>query len=236
MGGGGSIANMLTTVRMNSALLRKRRFFKRKRSFFDLETPSRSLPNFHPNTAPISEREKARVRKKMQQEKRWRNAIIIATISTAMVFLIAVAWKISTKTYKGILTSTKTNNPVYQFERKKARFYFYLEDGDHWLRQRKYYNACFQYRKALLLFPKNQEVKLRLAAAQTYHCRAGNQYCADAIGLLDELQKKDSENPVLYRLSHHINLAHGDTTQAKTDLEIRALLMLKVDISSIDVS
>lgn len=66
---------------------------------------------------------------------------------------------------------------------------FYIGDGDKWLQKRNYYNAVFQYKKAVALYPSDFEANYRLAIGYGYQCQYDFENCKTGMQLIQKLEK-----------------------------------------------
>lgn len=75
-----------------------------------------------------------------------------------------------------------------------------INNGDQWLKKRKWHNAIFQYKKALEIFPTEYDINFRLASAYAYRCESKFENCFEAKELLNKLLSRDPENSKLLKL------------------------------------
>ncbi len=56
-------------------------------------------------------------------------------------------------------------------------FSFLIDDGDAWIKKRRWNNAIYRYEQAVRLFPHSYEANYRLALAYRYSCEFKNKDC-----------------------------------------------------------
>ena len=63
------------------------------------------------------------------------------------------------------------------FKNNINQFNYLIESGDVWLKKEKYYNAIFQYKLALKIFPENKIAIEKLTNTYSFRCLAENIDC-----------------------------------------------------------
>lgn len=76
----------------------------------------------------------------------------------------------------------------------QEKYLFFIDDGDKWLQKRNYYNAVFQYKKALQLYPSDFDANYRLALGYSYRCQYDFEDCGTGKELIDKLEKQFPNN------------------------------------------
>lgn len=64
-----------------------------------------------------------------------------------------------------------------------------ISSGDEWLEKGKYYNAIFQYKLALEVFPKDSIATFRLIDATDLNCKVHNKNCGESDAFMDQYLK-----------------------------------------------
>ena len=195
MAGGGSIQGMITSLSNNKKLLRRNRLFRPENSFLNLKKEYLKAAEGKINIKKATKKELAEIRRKVLEQRRKEDYITAGLFAASLMFI-------------GLLISIIIkdmiifNNETQQIELKN-RTDQYLEliaDGDQSLAKRKWYNAIYQYKKALEVFPKEYDINYRLASAYCYRCEIEFKDCTEAKEQLNKLLKEYPEKPDLLRL------------------------------------
>ena len=201
---GGSVQAMLTILRNNKLLLRKKNIFKRERTFLSIKQEYiRAIPGpYHFKHATREElkriREKVLKNRKKDALKEW------TWTGTVVLFLVifSIYLSISIGSYL-FPTPTLEINPYDQIriqEENQERFTFFVQSGDEWMQNLQYGNAVFQYQNALELYPNRSEIKLKLAEAMTYQCYYDGRDCEKAKAYIHTLQLTIEDSELLDEL------------------------------------
>ncbi len=199
MAGGGSIAAMITILRNNKLLLRKKSMFKKERSF--LNTKEKFYTNAETKifTKKATPHQLKEVRNKLNKHRKaeYRKLFLAFGIVT-ICMAVFVSW--SAYSESDILD--------YPYQNKEQRaglnpldtYQFFIEDGDRWLKEEHWHNAIFQYQEALKLFPNEYDANYRLTLAYSYQCAAQKQHCEDGIKLMHQLSIQNPKKKELMEL------------------------------------
>jgi len=227
-GGSGSILDMIVRLRENNKLLGKKSFFKK--SFREKrEELFRAAQKGKIKFRDATKEELAAVREKVLADRRKRSRKMAVVYSMITIAFIVLAIPI-TGFYLGpmplnellvdrtYLTGLETKN--------KARYDFFIQDAESWLRKNQYHNALFQYKKALELYPQSMEARQGLAIVYTFLCQKHHNNCPLAKFNIDWLIEQEPTNPNYFQLRAVYNQSSGDSIEAELDV-IRAQMMLK---------
>jgi len=199
MGGEGSIQSMITMLRNNRQLLRKKSIFKRDRTFLNTKKEYYKAAQGYIDLKKASKEELLVIRKKIIKQRRLENVIAWSIVLAIMIPIIGF----------GIYASTKINHENKEkiediketyLEDNINEFYYLIEEGDKWIEKKNWNNAIYRYTQAVELFPDDFEANYRLALAYSYDCRYNNKYCEDGAKLTDRLQEFYPENLDLQKL------------------------------------
>lgn len=193
LGGGGSIQGMITSLRNNKNLLRKGNRFNRD-DFF-LRTNKNDLTA---NLGKIKDKEASpevlkAIRLKAKKSSKQHKAI---SVLLSVAFMILAAWSFYSF-YKAWNAPPPGISQEEILAKKQKDYYYYIEDGDKWFGQRKWHNAAFQYRKAMLLFPQDYDANYRLALAYKASCKFDFEDCDKAEKVLQKLERASSKSEIL---------------------------------------
>lgn len=194
MPGAGSMDHMVKTIINNAKLLRRKGMFKKERSFLqskkeDFSTPSGGIP-----TEAISEEKLTTIRTKMIAARKMRNLRLGIFLTFALPLLLFAGYYSFKNFSFGFdrLENTGPNQVNIAAQKVAAsgdKYLYYLEDGDLWLQKKSYYNAIFQYKKAIELFPSEFAGQYRLAVAYSYQCQYDFEGCEEGMKIVKKLEK-----------------------------------------------
>jgi len=86
-----------------------------------------------------------------------------------------------------------------------SKYLFYIQEGDQWFDQGNFYNAIFQYKKSLALFPNRLEAHYRLCLGYSYGCRYDEKGCEEGKQALEEALALFPDNEDLLQLRRFYN-------------------------------
>ena len=196
MGGGGSIAGMIISLRNNSKLLRKHSMFKKESSFLSFGEEHLKTTKGKINTKKATSNELKKIREVILKNKRTniRNFIIVFIVVIPIIFLFVKFTTESVESGKFNPYAMQTDNWEAKEIKKRKSYLFYITDGDKYIKEKHWKNAIFQYNKALNLFPSQNEAKYRLALAYSYSCTNDNLNCKKGLQLTTTFLKDYPEN------------------------------------------
>jgi tetratricopeptide (TPR) repeat protein len=190
--GGGSIQNMINTLRNNKNLLRKKSMFKKERSFLQIKKEYLKVTKGKIELKNTTKEELALIRQRVLNQRQKERGISLLIAVCVLGFF----------TYLAIAIFKSTPNPSIRIEiQKQNNFLFFITDGDNWFEKEKWHNAVFQYQKALEIYPNDFDASYRLALAYVYHCKFENKDCNRGKILLMRLLKVKPENSALIELN-----------------------------------
>lgn len=183
MGGEGSIQSMITILRNNKNMLRRKSVFRRETGFARLRTEYRNYTKGRIDSEPITEKELSEIREKIKKQNR-RHNLRLASLSI-IFFSLVIGFTI--KIYNNFNDyQIEVGNKVTKNDTKK--YLFYLEDGDQWLEKGQFHNAIFQYLLAKEIYPTEYNVNYRLVLAYGGKCRYEQYGCAEGLRILENLK------------------------------------------------
>jgi len=187
MGGGGSIQGMNNSLNNNKKLLRKKSLFKKERSFLNLKRAYFKAAEGEINVRNATKEQLAAIRKKVLNQRRRENRILTAIASSV---ILLTSFLLYPHISAAVKNPPSTNNAEQVHSAQDTEdFNFYISEGDKYLKQSKWHNAVFQYKKAVELFPSEYDGMYRLAYAQVYRCRNTGVNCISGRELVDKLLK-----------------------------------------------
>jgi len=198
MGGEGSIQSMITILRNNKSLLRKKSIFRRETGFARLREEYRYYTEGRIDSKPISEKELSKIRDKIKKQNR-RHNFRLALLATSF-FIVAIGFTI--KIYNNLNDyQTVIDNKVSKNNTKK--YLFYLADGDKFLEKGEFHNAIFQYLLAKEIYPAEYNVNYRLVLAYGGKCRYEQSGCIEGSKILENLKLQFTEKKELEKLDDY---------------------------------
>ena len=184
LGGFGSINHMIVTLRNNKRLLPNRRSYFKPNSYQVTKTEYNKAAGatFNIKKATPTQLQKIRASIIQKRKREARNFAIIICVAIPLIGfgLYMTFQNVSFGFPKTEESVTKTNN--------EEQYMFYIKDGDNWLSKRNYFNAVFQFKKALQLFPSDFEANYRLALAYSYRCQYDFEDCRTGMQLTRKLE------------------------------------------------
>ncbi|MCW5520960.1 hypothetical protein J1N09_14010 [Aureitalea sp. L0-47] len=182
----GSFPGMMSVIRNNARLLRKKKLFKKSRSMFDNKPLDFGGKGAIPNEGvdPIVLR---RIRERTIRERGRRRLKFAAFLIVALPVIFYLGYKTFHNFSFGLPALTVKENSARDLSKE---FIFYINDGDAWLKKWHYHNALFQYNKALELYPGDYDARYRIAIAYSYQCQYEFTGCEKGKTLVEELKRE----------------------------------------------
>lgn len=195
MGGGGSIQGMITSLKNNRKLLRKKRLFRPEKTFLRIKKEYIKSAEGELNLKNATGRQLRDIRVKVLKRRKKNEFVrIVIFISFISVFsLIAYDYIKSSKALNEL-------NEKRELKLKSDQYYSLIAEGDEWLKTRKWHNAIFQYKKALVIFPNDYSIHYRLANAYCLRCEDEFKDSNKAKKLLDKLMNQFPDKLELLKL------------------------------------
>lgn len=177
MGGGGSIAGMIASLKANKALLGTRRsYFDAKKDY--LRAVKGMKITYKEATKEELNAVKVKIRNQQKAEKR--RVLIVLSIVVPIVFF--GIYKMLDSVDKGIVKER-----IIEKDLLVEKYHFHINDGDKMIKLKKWNNAIFQYTRALEIFPNELDAQYRLSLAYVYKCQYENEGCVWADSLVSRL-------------------------------------------------
>lgn len=185
VGGGGSIQAMQNSLRNNKALLRRKKLFEKTDSFLgrDKDELKSSYGKFSGKQATPSQIKNIRRKVLEDNKKQERIKIQLWSFVCVVVVLLLVHQYYFTDKQDQVNYVALTHNA----EKLETDYLFYVTDGDKWFKKKNWYNAIYQYKKSLEIYPDNYDAKLKLLKAYTYSCKYKSQNCDTGKLLLEDM-------------------------------------------------
>lgn len=197
MGGEGSMAYMIASLRNNKRLLRRKRLFEKERTFLNIKKEYYKASQGKVDLKKATPKELKKIRDKVLANRRSENR----TQFTVLCFLILIIGFGAFKFFKAEKNKFKTyNNDSERVEsaEKIEKYMFFIADGDKWIQKKHWNNAVFQYREALSVFPNEYDANYRLSLAYSYLCQNKNVNCKEGKKLISKLKKQfPNKNEIL---------------------------------------
>lgn len=199
MGGEGSMANMIASLRFNKNQLRRKRLFKKERSFLNLKKEYFKAANGEKNLRNATPSELRKIREKVLAHRKYENRIQFV-VAFVFIFVIGI---LTFKYYRYYKKESQEYNRAIesvQFEKKLKKYLFFISDGDKWIGENHWNNAIFQYKEAIKVFPAEFDANYRLAVAYSYTCKYEHTHCEEGIILTAKLKKQFPDKPKILEL------------------------------------
>ncbi|MDY7395054.1 hypothetical protein UMM65_07360 [Aureibaculum sp. 2210JD6-5] len=199
MGGEGSMQSMITILRNNRNLLRKKSIFKRERTFISTRKEYYKAAKGKIDIKNASKQDLKILRERIiKQRKRENIRAWVVTFSILLPIIVFILYS-SNETRKDKTKSIENQKEMYLNEHFNEYSYF-LEEGDKWIEKRHWNNAIYRYQQAVKLFPNEFEANYRLALAYSYNCKFEKKDCETGKKLTHRLLKNYSEDKGLQEL------------------------------------
>jgi len=193
MGGEGSMANMIASLRYNKNQLRRKRLFKKERSFLNLKKEYFKAANGEKNLRNATPAELRKIREKVLAHRKHENRILFVVVFV-FIFIIGILTFRYYNYYKKESQEYTWAIENVQFEKKLEKYLFFISDGDKWIEEKHWNNAIFQYKEALKVFPAEFDANYRLALAYSYKCKNENKNCEEGKILISKIKKQFPDN------------------------------------------
>ncbi|NER14739.1 hypothetical protein GWK08_14880 [Leptobacterium flavescens] len=199
---GGSAQGMVTSIRDNKKLLRRKSMFKKERSFLNTNKDSIKVDRGQVNEKKASSKLLKRIREKVLRERKiekYNTLLILLLFSPLFIFLIYTSFGSNDKD----LAYAEYQEKI-KFDKNYDKYLFFISDGDKWYEERHWNNAVFQYKKALQLFPNEFNASYRLLQAYNSKCQNKSKDCHKGLEIAERLSKEFPENTELLKLEYSL--------------------------------
>ena len=189
MFGGGSIQGMRNSLSNNKKLLRSKKYFQKERSFLNVKAEYLKAAEGKHKGQHISKEElliiKQEIRTKISKERRREALILVASL---LVMLGLVAFFVVQLIRQDQLVVTHQEELMQQ--EKESAYLHLVEKGDDWLKQSKWYNSRFNYKKNQKIYPHAYAIHYRILNSYVLECETDVNHCYQAKQLMDEMLLK----------------------------------------------
>ncbi len=189
---GGSVAQMIQSIRNNNALLQKKTAFIQLKKYEERKL-NYKLKFVDKKISPFElERIKTQIRKDFLAERK-RNNIIVVTVLVSV--FVVLGWSVN---YMFFTPSPKVVVIDVEAEKESSKqFYFYINDGYRRLKNNEFHNAIYQFELATKARPDDFKANLGLTLALIKKCAITKEDCDKAnnqqILLLTQFPEKQQE-------------------------------------------
>ena len=216
MGSGGSISQMIQTIRFNKTLLSNRRAFGELKEHINRRIEKKAgltIPEIDPE---LLKEIKQQIKVDLAQERKRNNTIIIGLILSGILLMLWLVFSIYTDP---IMVNKYSNN----YEKEKAYrelvendelFKYYISDGNRWLEKNEYHNALFQFELAVKIKPENYSANLGMCKSLLKQCVLENVDCEKSDRVILRFISKFDKNMSLRSDFSEFALSIGDTMTA----------------------
>lgn len=186
MAGEGFARHGSTSLNENMKLLKRKRIFEKERSFLNLKNQIFMKNSDHIRSPQLSETERMHYQNKTKHSfaKDQRVTGMIAIVGVVVIIIITLNLYVKTGQRE---ISIKQYNQELKIKEKVNSYEYYIKSGDQWYQEKKYYNAAFQYRLALEVFPNDVIAREKLIRAYDANCFYDNRNCGKSEALLQSV-------------------------------------------------
>ena len=172
---GGSVAQMIQTIKYNNSLLRKESAFTQLKKYEERKL-NYKLKFVDKKISPFElERIKTQIRKDFLAERK-RNNIIIVTVLVSV--FVVLGWSVNylffTSTPKVVTIDVEAEQEL------NKKFHFYINDGYSRLKKNEFHNAIYQFELATKTRPNDFKANLGLTLALLKKCAITKEDCDKA--------------------------------------------------------
>lgn len=193
-GGFGSIDNMIVTLRNNRNLLPTKRSYFKNKDYGTIKKEYYKAAGGSFNVKKASPEQLLFLRNKIIKTRK-KEALRFTFLLFIGLPLIALGLYFTFHNFSFGFSNSEAQITKVNIEKSNEEMYlFYIDDGDKWLSKRNYYNAVFQYKKALQLFPNDFDANYRLALAYSYRCQYDFEDCGIGMQLTNKLEEQFPSN------------------------------------------
>jgi len=210
---GGHIAGMVISLRNNLKLRKRASVFDKDKSFSETTTTHDALHKTL-EIKHLSEGEKAYFRNKTITENKKENRIRWIIVAFMAMFVIAGSYFIVEA-----VGSKQARRAELQLQSDRQNHDLYVRRSLNFAVDKKWPEAIYELKQALLLFPDNYDTKMLLANTYTSACADGS-YCSKGIKYLTYLIAEYPGNHKLYEMRSAMYFSLGETDNALEDLEM----------------
>lgn len=208
LGGFGSIQAMITSLKNNANLLRKKNIYHKGHEKYEglVQSVKRGERKFVFKKASASLLREIRERAQRENKRKLR---LMVGVFTAIAILFT--WLIVAN-----LSTPAAANPAHpqvqaKLKEKKSKYDFLIADAKQWMKKEKTHNAIFQYSKALELFPNDITASYGLASAYIMDCEMNGLNCKEADELINSMRNLDIKPARLSELRKKFELAQSES-------------------------
>lgn len=172
---GGSVLQMIQTIKYNNSLLRKESAFTQLKKYEERKL-NYKLKFVDKKISPFElERIKEQIRKDFLSERK-RNNIIIVTVLVSV--FVVLGWSVNylffTPTPKVVTIDIEAEQEL------NKKFHFYINDGYSRLKKNEFHNAIYQFELATKTRPNDFKANLGLTLALLKKCTITKEDCDKA--------------------------------------------------------
>lgn len=210
LGGGWSSKGMITTLSNNRKLLRRKRIFKKEKSFLNIRSEYYKRTSGRVITKEASKEILEEIKKDYIKHRKAELAITILAVLTTICIFGYIFKNILDKEQK-----IEQNNLLIRKELNSKKYLKYIDEGDKWFIEKQWFNAIFKYKEALVLYPKDFEINYRLLQAYSYRCQYDLKDCFGAKALLEKLLKEFPEKNELHKFKNILDIEFSSSSNNK---------------------
>lgn len=188
MAGEGFSKHASTSLRDNRNLRRKKSMFKKERTFLnqkssEIKTNVDEIVTKKPSKYQLSKIKEAIIDDRRKQ--------MITSLWVVLVCIL-LFWFFTDKAYESQRQSvirSVAEVEVVDFKEQLEKYNYLISSGDEWFNKEKFYNAAFQYRLALEVFPQDTIAYQKLIVAYDSNCFHDQRNCGKSQELKEAFNK-----------------------------------------------
>jgi hypothetical protein len=213
----GNIQQMINTLRDNKNLLSKESRFKKEWGLAAIGKNYTKKESGQLYFKSPTKKERLEVRRDILVRRKGERLAMFALWLALFIFVVSATFYILSMDAPAVSPVKKRTYPSDE-PTPDMQYTYFIQTGDKWMGQNKWYNAAFEYKKALEVYPGNYTAKYRLATTYAYHCQTEGTNCEAFISLINGMVSSYPDKKELFELraSYYYNL--GDSVLAHNDL------------------
>ncbi len=207
-----SIFDMVRSYKFNMNQQRRKRLFKKERSFMQSKKEYYAVTSGELAQHKGTKEGRAIIRAAIIKRKKWKLAKnIVIWVVLVPAIALSILFSFSSKSDYEVQITAR------EIATQDSTYSFYLNSGDDWLKQNHWFNAAFEYKKAIEIYPHKPQAIHRLATAYIYECQVDSLHCKEGITLVNRLIKFAPKEVTYYELRASYYTSIGDSDAANKD-------------------
>lgn len=203
MGFGGSVQSMISSIKNNRALLRRKNIYEagnRNEAYKYKYKELRKLK--FDKTATKAQLESIRAQAKLEQKQKLIKVIVLVAFSFCLLIMAAHFGVNHYIKQQAIKEKTWLEQEA---QKKQLDFEWRIEQAEQYFKSNEWLNASIAFRRANALQPLSFKHELLLCRSMYYNCKQNKVDCFNCIDLIEKLLVKQPDNAALLAMQQQLN-------------------------------